>query len=258
MKSLFKLGISLCALMLLASCSEMIKKEIANNPELVFEAIKKNPKRYVEVVQEAIQKVRQEEQMSQIQAEIDEGFKNPLKPVTTGRVAAGDASAPITIVEFSDLQCPACRAGAVSVEQAMKKYPGKVKLVLKHLPLERIHPHARRGAEYFEAIALQDAKKAYDFKKQVFARQAETKTDKDGIETFFQALAKGVGVDMGKLTGDLKSKNGEFTTRINADMKEAMDFKFNGTPAYIVNGVALRGAVGPEVFQMVIDRLMKK
>jgi len=126
------------------------------------------------------------------------------------------------------------------------------------LPLERIHPHARRGAEYFEAIALQDAKKAYDFKKQVFARQGETKTDKDGIEKFFTELAKGIGVDTGKLAADLKSKNAQFTARINEDMKEAMGFKFNGTPAYIVNGIALRGAVGPEVFQMVIDRLMKK
>lgn len=251
MKSLLKVVSSICALVLLASCSGMIKN-------MVFDAIKENPKEYVEVVQEAIEKVRTEQQMEGIQKEVEQGFANPLKPNIEGRVASGDASAPITIVEFSDLQCPACRAGANSVAQVIQKNPGKIKLVLKHLPLERIHPHARRGAEYFEALALQDAKKAYDFKKQVFARQAETKTDKDGVEKFFMELAKTVGADVAQLTQDLKTKNAQFTERINNDMKEALGFEFNGTPAYIVNGVALRGAVGPEVFQMVIDRLNNK
>lgn len=251
MKSLLKVSISLLAMVFLSSCSGMIK-------DMVFDAIKNNPKEYVEVVQGVLEKVRSEQQMEQVKKEVDDGFSNRLNPVIEGRIASGDASATVTIVEFSDLQCPACRAGAMSVEKVMKDNPGKVKLVLKHLPLERIHPHARRGAEYFEALALQDAGKAYAFKKQVFARQGETKTDEAGIEKLFGELAKGVGADLAKLASDLKGKKAEFTERINKDMQEAMGFKIQGTPAYIVNGVPLRGAVGPEVFQMVIDRLNKK
>ena len=80
--------------------------------------------------QEAMKK--QEEQQ---QAEIEGQFKNPAKIDITGSPVKGPANAKVTIVEFSDFQCPYCRRGYETMEQLAKAYPNDVKIVFKHFPL---------------------------------------------------------------------------------------------------------------------------
>ena len=244
---------------LLASCSELVKKTIQDNPEIVFEAIKKDPAGFMNVVREAAQQSQKKEQEMAQENETkarDNEFANPKTPdVSADRAILGSASAPITIVEYSDFQCPFCQRGSDTVSRVLKEYDGKVKLLFKHLPLEQKHPKARLGSEYFEAIALQDAKKAYEFKAMVFQNQGELRSDADAV---YVRLAKKVGANMAKLTGDLKAKNSEITAIINKDMQEAQKFGFNGTPGYLINGVSLKGAYPFEEFKKVIDRHLAK
>src|SRR5581483_633607 len=110
---------------------------IEDNPEIVFNAIKKNPKKFVEVVNEAVktaQESSREEEAKQEQARMEEEMKNPKKPVIEDdRVIFGPKTAPITVVEYSDFQCPYCGRGYQTVKELEKVYGDKVRIVYKHL-----------------------------------------------------------------------------------------------------------------------------
>jgi protein-disulfide isomerase len=259
LKKIARLLILVSSLGLFASCSELVKKTIQNNPEIVFEAIKKDPAGFMAVVRDAAQDAQKKEMESAEENEKkarEDEFKNPKQPeIADNRAILGSAAAPITIVEYSDFQCPFCQRGSDTVSQVLKEYDGKVKLLFKHLPLEQKHPNARRGSEYFEAIALQDAKKAYEFKKLVFQNQNDTYGD---AEKLYKDLAKKAGADLAKLDADLKAKSSQISDIINKDMEEASKFGFQGTPGYLINGVSLKGAYPIQEFKKVIDQHLSK
>lgn len=259
MKAMFRILALFSALSLVTACSDLVKKTIQDNPEIVFEAIKKDPAGFMAVVRDAAQDAQKREmEMAQQEEQNarENEFNNPKKPeIGNNRAILGNEAAPVTIVEYSDFQCPFCQRGSDTVTKVLKDYDGKVKLLFKHLPLEQKHPNARRGSEYFEAIALQDTQKAYEFKKLVFQNQNETYGD---AEKLYADLAKKAGADVSKVKADLKSKGDQISKIINSDMEEASKFGFNGTPGYLINGVSLKGAYPYEEFKKVIDRHLGK
>lgn len=231
---------------------QQIEKAIEDNPDIVFNAIKKNPKKFVEVVNEAVRSAQEsgrEDEAKEEAARMEEEFKNPKQAaVEEGRVIFGNKDAPVTIVEFSDFQCPYCSRGYQTMKEIQKEYGDKVRIVFKHLPLD-FHPMAMPASKYFEAIALQDHKKAEKFHDGIFEDQKGL--NQDG-EKFLKNLAKKVGADMKKLEKDLGSES--IQKRIAADMEEAKKFEFSGTPGFLINGVSLRGAYPPPEFKKIIDR----
>lgn len=255
MKQQITLVIFSLAAMFLSSCApnaKQLKEAIEKDPSIVFAAIEKAPDKFIEVVmkaQQEAQKVAGERAQEEEKKQRDEEFKNPLKPsIDESRVIFGNKSAPITIVEFSDFECPYCSRGYQTVKQVKKEYGDKVRVVFKHLPLE-FHPMAMPAARYFEAIAMQDQAKAEKFHDTVFENQGELKSKG---ESFFKDTAKKIGVDMKKLEASLKDE--KVTKNIAADMDEAKKFNFSGTPGFIINGVSLKGAYPFEEFKKVIDR----
>ena len=135
------------------------------------------------------------------------------------------------------------------MKEVLAAYPGKVRVLFKDFPIERIHPLARPASEMYEAIALQDTAKATAFKDQVFENQDQL--NKDGAK-FIEATAKKVGANVAKAKTDAK---GEVVQKRLADDKaEAEKYGFSGTPGYLVNGVSLKGAYPIEEFKKVIDR----
>lgn len=231
---------------------QQVQKVIEDNPEIVFAAIKKNPKKFVETVNEAVRSAQEgarEDEAKEEQARMEEEFKNPKTPaIEEGRVIFGNASAPITIVEYSDFQCPYCSRGYQTMKEVMKSYGDKVRVVFKHLPLD-FHPMAMPAAQYFEAIAKQDHKRAEKFHDMIFENQRELN---EGGEKFLKATAKKVGADVAKVEKDIKSD--AVKARIEADMEEAKKYEFSGTPGFLINGVSLRGAYPFPEFKKIIDR----
>lgn len=231
---------------------QQLEQVIADNPEIVFNAIKKNPKKFVEVVNEAVrtaQESSREDEAKEEQARLEEEFKNPKKPeIESGRVIFGNKNAPVTIVEYSDFQCPYCSRGFGTVKEIEKMYGDKVRIVFKHLPLD-FHPMAMPAAKYFEAIAMQDHKKAEKFHDEIFMNQ--TQLNQEG-EKFLKAATKKVGANLAKVEKDINSESVQ--KRIAADMEEAKKFEFSGTPGFLINGVSLRGAYPPPEFKKIIDR----
>jgi len=182
----------------------------------------------------------------------EEEFKNPKKPkISKDRAFLGSPQAPILIVAYSDFQCPYCSRGANTIEEVRKKYGKKVGFIFKHLPLP-FHSMARPAAEYFEAIALQDPKKAYRFHDEVFKNQSELQARG---ESLLQDLAKKVGADLTQVKKDLKSA--AVQKRIEEDQKEAQSFDITGTPGFIVAGITLKGAYPLQAFEEIIEKRVK-
>jgi len=231
---------------------QQVEKVIEDNPEIVFSAIKKDPKKFVEVVNEAVkqaQETAREDEAKEEQARMEDEMKNPKKPeIQANRVIFGNKNAPITIVEYSDFQCPYCGRGYQTVKEIEKEYGDKVRIVYKHLPLD-FHPMAMPAAKYFEAIAMQDHKKARKFYDEVFSNQKELNQDGD---KFLKKVTKKIGANLAKVEKDMNSDSVQ--KRIAEDMAEAKKFDFSGTPGFLINGVSLRGAYPFPEFKKIIDK----
>lgn len=257
-----KVSVTISSLLLgaaLVSCTpsaKQLKEAIEQDPSIVFAAIEKDPEKFIEVVNKAAQDAQrksQEKSVADEQKKRDDEFANPLKPeIDETRAMLGKKDAKITIVEYSDFECPYCARGNQSIKQVMAEYPNDVRLLFKHLPLD-FHPKALPAAKYFEAIAMQSPEKAYQFHDTMFDRQGDLKSKG---EDFMKETARKLGLDMKKLEADLKKE--EIMKRIEADVEEARKFNITGTPGFIVNGVSLRGAYPFAEFKAIIDRHLGK
>lgn len=236
--------------------AKQLKEAIEKDPDIVFSAIEKNPDKFIEVVNKAAQDAQKKAQDKSVADEgkkRDEEFANPLKPVVEeGRLIFGPKDAKVTIVEYSDFECPYCSKGYQTIKQVRAEYPKDVRVVFKNLPLD-FHPQAMPAAKYFEAVARQGGDKAEKFHDAVFENQGELRSKG---EDFLKATAKKLGLDMKKLDNDVKDET--ILKQITADMEEAKKFNFSGTPGFLINGVSLRGAYPFPEFKTIIDRHLGK
>lgn len=258
-----KITLSLAAgsCLFLMSCTsdkamkDQIAKVLKENPTILTEAIEKNPAEFITALQNAsknAQEVMGKQKEAEEKKQLEESFNNPLvAEIRADEAIRGAKDAPITLVEYSDFECPFCTRGAETVNALLKKYEGKIRLVYKHLPLS-FHDKAMISAQYFESIRIQDNNKAFLFHDEIFKNQARLK---EGT-AFLDSAAKKVGANMVKLKKDLNSD--AVKNRIAADIEEAGKFGMQGTPGFLLNGVPVRGAYPAEYFTSLIDELQKR
>lgn len=173
------------------------------------------------------------------------GLKKPLQAaIDPGRPRLGEAAAPIIIVEYSDFQCPYCVKAAATLKELTRKYPGKIRIFFKHVPLTDL---SRQEAKYFEALALQSSGLAWSFYDLAFANQQRIAKDKDRA---LQQIVAELGADLKKLSNDLN--NEELAIRISQDANEAREMGFQGVPVFLINGIPLLGAQPLQEFERVI------
>lgn len=239
----------------LVSCAskERIAQTINENPEIMFDAIKKNPSQFMEAVQIAAQTAQKDayaNQEKQAQLSLEKDLKNPRKvAVDSKKLLVGDVKAPITIIKYADFQCPACRMGYASLEKIKEKYKGKIQFVHKNVPLS-FHKLAPLAAQIYEALLIIDKTKALAFYKKTYEEQGKWVSEKD-----LWAIAKAIGGNK-KQIQELVAK-GDIDKGIAADVEEHAQQGFEGTPAYIVNGVGMYGAQSEKEFAAVIEKTMK-
>lgn len=160
----------------------------------------------------------------------------------------GPANAPITIVEFSEFQCPFCKRTRPTLKKVMETYSGKVRYVFRDFPLS-FHKEARDAAT--AANCAHEQKKYWEFNEKLFENQ-----DKLGDE-LYQQTAKELSLDMAafdKCFADKKKANVE----IDNDQNQGQDVGVSGTPAYFINGKFLSGAQPFEAFKEIIDEELAK
>lgn len=248
-------------LVLSVSCTTQEKFEkrltqtLENNPEILTKLIEKNPDKFIIAFQNAArqgqQKLAQRKKLEE-QKQLEQSFNKPLVPVIRkDELIRGTKNAPITIVEYSDFECPFCSRGFTTVETILKKYEGKVQFIYKHLPLS-FHPNAMVAAKYYEGLRLQNEDVATKFHDEIFKNQRKLKSG----EKFLKAISKKLGADMKKLAKDINST--VVSERISEDMKEAAKFGMEGTPGFLVNGVPIRGAYPASKFVEIINELEKR
>ena len=237
---------------LLAENPEIITEVIEENPQVVFAAIEKNPEQFMAAVNAAAQVARVRAQAEEERRETEQReaeFENPKQPeLAAGRVYWGPAQARITIVEYSDFECPYCARGYRTVKELMAEYGDSVRLLYKHLPLE-MHEGALPAALYFEAIALQSVSAARQFHDALYENQGQLRARGTA---WMDEVARGLGLDMERLQADAGSD--AVRRRVEADMEEAASFGFTGTPGFLINGVSLKGAYPASAFKEIIDR----
>src|SRR5438093_684274 len=166
-----------------------------------------------------------------------------IEVATAGRPErGGGAKAPVTIIEFSDYQCPFCGRAESTVDEVMKHYGNKVRLVYRDFPLP-MHAQARPASEAASCANAQG--KFWEYHATLFANQ--TALGEDQLKEY----AKNVGLDAAKFDQCLKDK--PFKAAIDKDVADGEKVGVNGTPAFFINGRMLSGALPFDKFKEVID-----
>ena len=144
------------------------------------------------------------------------------------------------LVEFSDLQCPACKVfhdittSFEATGSANASIPKKVTFVFRHFPLFQVHENAFEMAYAVEAASRQG--KFFQLVNAVFADQATLETTKD-VKAFVLDKAKSVGLNIAQLTQDMDSK--QVKDKVNADLAQGERAGINGTPTFFLDGTKL-------------------
>jgi protein-disulfide isomerase/copper chaperone CopZ len=168
--------------------------------------------------------------------------------ITTKDHVIGDFNAPITLVEFSDFECPFCARHYSTLKRILEEYKGKVRLVYKHFPL-RFHPNAQKAAEASECAGEQG--KFWEYHDKLF----ENFQNGYSLEKF-KLWAKELGLDTTKFNDCLDS--GKYAQKVKDDYQEGLQKGVSGTPSVFVNGELIVGAVPYEVLKQKIDSLLTK
>ncbi len=156
----------------------------------------------------------------------------------------GKADAAVTVVVFSDFQCPFCSRGAETVTELKKKYGNKVKIAFRHFPLP-MHKEARPASEASMCVNEQSTDKFWKFHDLAFKNQA--KLDGPSLEKY----AKDSGADAKKYTDCLASK--KYADYVQKDLEYGEKIGVKSTPTFFVNGQLIAGAVPIENFAEIID-----
>jgi len=164
-----------------------------------------------------------------------------------GAPVKGQEDAQITIVEFSDFQCPFCAKTLPTLENVLRQYPKQVRWVFKHFPLDF---HADAPLAHEAAMASGEQGKFWEMHDLIFSRQQSMRRD-DLI-----AYAKELNLDMDRFIKAIDS--GQYKETVEKDIQEGRQLGINGTPTFFVNGQRLVGARPANDFVRIIEAKMVK
>ncbi len=174
-------------------------------------------------------------------------LEDPVAIPVNDAPAAGQEKAAITVVEFSDFQCPYCAQAAPQVEALLKVYPLQVRIVFKQFPLD-IHPQAAISAA--ASVAAQKQGKFWQMHDALFANR------NDLSRKNILAMAQEVGMDMNRFAADLDSA--AVHEIVERDVKDGDRIGVEGTPTVFINGQKFNGAIEVSAMKPVLDAELKK
>ena len=193
---------------------------------------------------------RSSEAMGDLLAELEEkyGYSSRLEPhrvvvEAEGHPSKGPADAAVTIVEFSDFECPFCGRVNPALEQVVQEYGDKVRIVFRQFPLTNIHPNAFKAAE--ASLCADEQGKFWEIHDAMFREQRNL-----GIDQLKEKAAR-LGLESEAFNTCLDSSR--YAEQVQADLSDGGDLGLTGTPAFFINGRFLSGAQPYEEFARIID-----
>ena len=159
----------------------------------------------------------------------------------------GPADAPVTLIEFSDFQCPYCRRVQGVLKRLMTAYHGQLKLVFRDFPLRQIHPEAQKAAE--AAQCANEQGQFWQYHDRLFAATALGVAD-------LKQYALEMGLDAEGFNDCLDS--GKFSQEVQRDIDDARTAGVHATPSFFVNGLPINGAVPFERFVEMVELALEQ
>jgi protein-disulfide isomerase len=176
-------------------------------------------------------------------ANVETLLEQPRVAIAGAGHAKGPANAAVTVVEFSDYECPYCRRAEPVVEQMLREYAGRVRFEYRHFPLESIHPQARGAAE--AAVCAEEQGRFWEYHAQLFG-EGKGLAKPQLIEHATKA-----GLDVAAFQACLGAGRGR--ERVDTDLAAGRAAGVTGTPAFFVNGVPYSGVMPIEEFRRALD-----
>ena len=162
-----------------------------------------------------------------------------------GNPSIGPADAPITIIEFSDYQCPYCQKWESQVfQRLLDDYPTQVRIVYRDFPLNSIHPEAAPSANAANCAGEQDA--YWGFHDKLFSYELDL-----GKDAYLQ-YARELNLDMTAFSACLESDR--YAAEVTADLEYAVSLGVQSTPTFFINGLYMVGAQSYDTFKKLIDQ----
>lgn len=201
--------------------------------------------------------VRQGKTEQQVRAEVDASkwahiqapkvLEDPVSIPVAGAPVTGPQNAAITLVEFSDFQCPYCAAAVPQIHALLKAYPTQVKLIFKEFPLET-HPQADLAAT--AALAAQKQGKFWEMHDAMYQSQD------DLSRRSILAMAARVGLDVKRMEEDMDSTAVRET--VVRDVQDGDKAGVQGTPTIFINGQKYNGAINLSIMKPILDVALKQ
>lgn len=161
----------------------------------------------------------------------------------------GEDLAQVTLIEYSDFQCPACAAYYPLINQIKDDFGDNLKLVYRHFPLTSIHKNALVSAQAAEAAGLQG--KFWEMHNALFEHQADWSELDDPTSKFIE-YATNLELDIEKFANDLASD--EVNQKVKDDLDSALDLKINATPTFFMNGKRITNPKNYDAFKSLIEK----
>lgn len=177
-------------------------------------------------------------------AGVETMLEAPRVEVAADGPSLGPVDAPVTIVEFSDFQCPYCQRAGPVVKAILDRYPEQVRVVYRHLPLDNIHPRARPAAQ--ASVCADEQGHFWSYHDQIFANPRAL-SDED-----LRRYAGEIGADVGAFEACLASPRG--VGKVAKDVAEAQALGITGTPAFIINGLVVFGFQSEEALEKIVKQ----
>jgi protein-disulfide isomerase len=170
------------------------------------------------------------------------------------RATLGPDTAPITIIEFGDFECPYCAHAFSEIETVVNStYKGRVKLVWKNFPLT-MHAWAEQGAVAAECAREQNPAKFWDFARNLYRDQNEI--NPQNLRAHIDTYTTSLGLDPKSMDACILGKTAE--DRVQEDLKDGQAININSTPTFLVNGIPVIGLPSSSIFDFVVDSQLKE
>jgi len=172
----------------------------------------------------------------------------PRKDLEATRLVRGPVDAPVTLMAFSDYQCPFCIRSEPVLAEVLSRYPERLRLVHRHFPLENVHPFARAASE--AAMCAEEQGKFWAYHDAIFARGGRL------TEATFGELAD--ALELEREAFDTCVEQRRYADFVEQDIRAGEAAGVTGTPAFFVNGIPLKGARDAEELSRIVESELER